>query len=44
VLLVSYSDIKSLLETKVGYKCDESYMEESALSMVKKKIRERNDK
>jgi len=44
VLLVSYSDAKTILETKVGFKCDEGFMEESGLSLIKKRIREFEDK
>lgn len=42
--MVSYSDAKSIIEDKIGFKCDESYMEESGLSMIKKRMREMEDK
>jgi hypothetical protein len=44
VLLVSYSDAKAILEQKIGFKCDEGFMEESGLSMIKKRINEVEDK
>mmetsp|Transcript_5622 Transcript_5622/g.9693 ORF Transcript_5622/g.9693 Transcript_5622/m.9693 type:complete len:175 (-) Transcript_5622:31-555(-) len=44
VLLVSFQDAKQVLENKIGFKCDDCYMEDSALSMVKNKIREVQDK
>ena len=44
VLLVSYSDVKNVLETKIGFKCDDCNMEENALALVKKAIRNKQDK
>jgi hypothetical protein len=38
VLLVSFSSIKSVLETKIGFKCDDSQMEEAAIAAVKKSL------
>ena len=38
VLLVSFSDVKQTLEQKVGFKCDDCYMEDSAITMIKNKI------
>ena len=40
VLLVSFQDAKSVIESKIGFKCDDCYMEDSAISMVKNKIRD----
>jgi hypothetical protein len=38
VLLVSYDEIKSLMETKIGFKCDESYMEDQGMEKIEAKI------
>lgn len=40
VLLVSYSDLKSVMTEKIGYKCDDFQMEENAVGIIKKRIRE----
>tara|TARA_B110000285_G_C15118623_1_gene615663 strand:+ start:1985 stop:2239 length:255 start_codon:yes stop_codon:yes gene_type:complete len=34
VLLVSYSDIKPLLQQKIGFKCDEAYMEDGGMEKI----------
>lgn len=44
VLLVSYSDLKAVLVEKIGYKCDDVQMEENAVGIIKKRIREYQDK
>ena len=44
VLLVSYSDLKSVMIDKIGYKCDDVQMEENAVGIIKKRIREYQDK
>lgn len=44
VLLVSYSDIKQLVETKIGFKCDESFMEDQGIEKIKMGIRNWQDK
>ena len=36
VLLVSFTDVKKTMEEKIGFKCDDCFMEESGISMVKK--------
>ena len=35
ILLLSQSDILPILEEKIGYKCDEAYLEDSALRLLK---------
>ena len=40
VLLVSYSEIKPLIEKKIGFKCDEAYMEDGGLEKIQNKIRD----
>jgi len=44
VLLVSYSDLKSVLETKIGFKCDDVQMEEGGIGIIKKRLRDFQDK
>lgn len=39
VLLVSLSDMLTLLETQVGYKCDEAFLEESALKLLRQNFK-----
>ena len=39
VLLVSLSDMLTLLETKIGYKCDEAFLEESALKLLRQNFK-----
>lgn len=44
MLLVSFGDAKAVLETKIGFKCDDCYMEDSAITMVRNKIRDVQDR
>jgi len=34
VLLVSFSDIKPVLQQKIGFKCDECYMEDGGMEKI----------
>jgi len=43
VLLVSYSDLKHTMETKIGYKCDDSYMEDNGMEKINARIRDVQD-
>lgn len=43
VLLVSYGDIKNVMETKIGFKCDESYMEDNGMEKIHQRIRDVQD-
>jgi hypothetical protein len=36
VLLVSFNDAKQVLETKIGYKCEDSFMEQMAIEKFEK--------
>lgn len=38
VLLVSSSSLKSVLETKIGFKCEDCQMEEAGIAAVKKAL------
>lgn len=38
VLLVSYSDLKPVIEGKIGYKCEESQMETMAIEKIEEAI------
>jgi len=40
VLLVSYSEIKPILQQKIGFKCDETYMEDGGMEKIQNKIRD----
>lgn len=40
VLLVSYSDLKNIMETKIGFKCDEAYMEDNSMEKIQQRIRD----
>jgi hypothetical protein len=42
VLLVSLSDLVPLLEQKIGFKCDEAFLEDSALRLIKQSFK-KND-
>jgi hypothetical protein len=44
VLLVSFNDLKNVLEQKIGFKCDDCYMEDSAMNYIQNKIRDFQDK
>ena len=44
VLLVSYSEIKPLIEKKIGFKCDEAYMEDGGIEKITQKIRDVQDR
>lgn len=42
VLLVSFSEVKPVLEQKVGLKCDESYLEDGAMEKLNKNVRSKH--
>lgn len=43
VLLVSYGDIKDVMQTKLGFKCDEGYMEDNGMEKIHQRIRDVQD-
>jgi hypothetical protein len=44
VLLVSYSDLKPVVEQKIGFKCEEAQMENMAMEKIENAIRMHQDK
>lgn len=42
ILLVSHSDMVNMLESQVGYKCDEAFLEESALKLLRSNFKKYN--
>ena len=42
ILLLSQSDLLPILEEKIGYKCDEAYLEDSALRLLKQSFKPSN--
>ena len=42
ILLLSQSDLLPILEQKIGFKCDEAYLEDSALRLIKQSFKPSN--
>ena len=43
VLLINYSEIKDTLEQKVGFKCEECFRQDTAITAIKKAIKKKKD-
>jgi hypothetical protein len=44
ILLVSFSSMKSVLETKIGFRCEDCQMEEAGIAAVKKALQIKQQK
>jgi len=42
ILLLSLSDLLPLMENQIGFKCDEAFLEDSALRLLKSSFRKNN--